>query len=288
MQVLSEFINSYFLWKDPMVVAVFSGAICGMLGVFIVLRRIVFVSAALTQISGFGVVLTFYLQSVFASSILTHLDPFIFSILITILAALFFSLKKDFHPISAEGVIGFAFLISSSLIIILSDKIVQGHHEIHNILFGSAVVVESREVLIIPLLTVIAFIINIFFYKDFVFVSYDHETAKLYNYPVTIINLIFFIVLAVILAVTTRALGALTVFSFLVLPALSAIYLSRSLKNIFFLSSIFGIISAALGYFFSFVFSIPTGATMAFTASIIFIVSFILSEMKKNDYLINI
>ena len=256
MQVLSEFINSYFLWKDPMIVAVFSGAICGMLGVYIVLRRIVFVSAALTQVSGLGVV-------------------------ITILAALFFSLKKDFHPISAEGVIGFAFLISSSLIIILSDKIVQGHHEIHNILFGSAVVVESREVLIIPVLTVIAFVINIFFYKDFVFVSYDPETAKLYNYPVKVINLLFFIVLAVILAVTTRALGALTVFSFLVLPALSAIYLSRSLKNIFFLSSIFGIISAALGYFFSFVFSIPTGATMAFTASIIFIVSFILSEMKK-------
>lgn len=262
-----------------MIVGAFAGAICGFLGVYVVLKRIVFVSAALTQISGFGVVLTFYLQSIFISSFLTNIDPFIFSILVTVLAALFFSLKKDFSPISMEGAIGFAFLISSSLIIILSDKIVQGHHEIHNILFGSAVVVEPMEVILIPILTVLAFLINLIFFKDFVFVSYDPETAKLYKYPVKIINLLFFIVLAVILAVTTRALGALTIFSFLVLPALSALYLSKSLKIIFFLSSIFGIISSTFGYFFSFVFSLPTGATMAFTASIIFIITLVWHEL---------
>ena len=264
-----------------MIVGAFAGAICGFLGVYVVLRRIVFVSAALTQISGFGVVLTFYLQSIFINSFFTNIDPFIFSILITVLAALFFSLKKDFFPISMEGVIGFAFLISSSLIIILSDKIVQGHHEIHNILFGSAVVVEPKEAILIPVLAVIAFIINLVLFKDFVFVSYDPDTAKLYKYPVKIINLLFFIVLAVILAVTTRALGALTIFSFLVLPALSALYISKRLKIIFLLSSIFGIISATFGYFFSFVLSIPTGATMAFTASVIFILSFVMHEMKK-------
>ena len=281
MQILSEFVNSYFLWKNPMIVAAFSGAICGFLGVYVVLRRIVFVSAALTQISGLGVVLTFYLQSIFVSSLFTHIDPFIFSIFFTVLAALFFSLKKDFHPISMEGVIGFAFLISSSLIIILSDKIVQGHHEIHNILFGSAVVVEPLEAVLIPVLTVLAFIVNIVLFKDFIFVSYDPETANLYKYPVKFINIVFFFVLAVILAVTTRALGALTIFAFLVLPALSALYLSKSLKIIFLLSSVIGIISATFGYFFSFVFSIPTGATMAFTSSIIFIISIIWHEVNK-------
>jgi len=282
MEIFSEFINSYFLWKDPVLVAAFAGAICGFMGVYVVLRRIVFVSAALTQMSGFGVVLTFYLQSVFLSSFFTHIDPFIFSIFVTVLAALFFSLKKDYMPISMEGVIGFTFLISSSLIIILSDKIVQGHHEIHNILFGSAVVVEPDEVVIVPLLSIIAFVVNILLFKDFVFISYDKETAQLYNYPVKYINLIFFILLAVILAITTRALGALTIFALLVLPALSSMYLSRKLRTIFILSSVFGLFSATIGYFFSFIFSIPTGATMAFTASMIFIISHLKHELFNN------
>ena len=283
MDIITEFLQSYFLWKAPMLVAAFAGAICGFMGVYVVLRRVVFVSAALTQVAGFGVVLTFYLQSVILNSLISSIDPFIFSIFVTVLAALFFSIKKDYEPISMEGVIGFTFLISSSLIIILSDKIVQGHHEIHNILFGSAVVVEPDEAVIVPLLSVVAFVINILLFKDFVFVSYDRETAELYKYPVKYINLIFFIILAVILAVTTRALGALTVFALLVLPALSSMYLSRNLVRIFILSSVFGLFSAVAGYFFSFVFSLPTGATMAFTASLIFVFSYIKHELFNNS-----
>jgi len=283
MDIFLEFINSYFLWKGPMLVAAFAGAICGFMGVYVVLRRVVFVSAALTQVAGLGVVLTFYLQTLFLSSLISQIDPFIFSIFVTVLAALFFSLKKDYAPISMEGVIGFTFLISSALIIILSDKIVQGHHEIHNILFGSAVVVEPDEVIVVPLISIVAFIINILLFKDFIFISYDRETAQLYKYPVKYINLIFFILLAVILAITTRALGALTVFALLVLPALSSMYLSRKISRIFIYSSLFGLFSAVFGYFFSFLFSLPTGATMAFTASLIFILSYLKHELFNNS-----
>lgn len=148
-----------------------------------------------------------------------------------------------------EGITGFTFLIFSSLVIILSDKIAQGSHEINNILFGSAVTVYPSEVILIPLLSGMGLIISIVFFKDFIFVSYDPETAKLYKYPVKAINLILFTTLAVILAVSTRALGSITVFSLLILPALSALYLSRSIKNIFFISSILGSLSAVFGYF---------------------------------------
>jgi zinc transport system permease protein len=62
MSILNEFINSYFLWRDPMIVGAVTGAVCGFLGVYVVLRRIIFVSATLTQISSFGVALSFYLD----------------------------------------------------------------------------------------------------------------------------------------------------------------------------------------------------------------------------------
>ena len=50
MAMLSEFLNSYFLWRDPMIVGAAAGAVCGFLGVYVVLRRIVFVSAAKSSI----------------------------------------------------------------------------------------------------------------------------------------------------------------------------------------------------------------------------------------------
>lgn len=280
MSVLAEFFSSYFLWRDMVMVAAVSGLVCGLLGVYVVLKRIVFISAALAQISGFGVVLMFFLQSLLISDLTAFLDPFIFSVFITILSAVFFSLQRDFHPVSIEGITGFVFLISSSLIIVLSDKIAHSNHEITSIIFGNAVTVNPMDLLMILGLSTLALIINAVFYKDFMFISYDPETARLYKYPVRFINLLFFIMLAVIITVTTKALGSLTVFSMLVLPGLSALYLSRNIKTIFVISSVLGMLSGILGYFFSFVFSLPTGATITLTASIIFVISLIRNKIN--------
>src|SRR6185369_12424647 len=63
------FWESWFLWRDPLAVAVMASALCSFVGVYIVLRRIVFVSAALSQMSGVGVALAFYLAS------LLEIDP---------------------------------------------------------------------------------------------------------------------------------------------------------------------------------------------------------------------
>ena len=95
---MAEFFNNYFLWRDPLIVAAFSGLICGFFGVYVVLKRMVFVSAALTQVSGFGVVFIFYLQSLFLYGFIGSLDPFLFSIIITILAAVFLFDKKRVLP----------------------------------------------------------------------------------------------------------------------------------------------------------------------------------------------
>lgn len=280
MSILAEFGSNYFLWRDAVIVAGAAGVICGLLGVYVVLKRIVFISAALAQISGFGVMLMFFLQSLLADGLMNFLDPFIFSVLITTLSAVFFSLQREFHPVSIEGITGFVFLISSSLIIILSDKIAQGSHEISSIVFGNAVTVDQTDVLVITGVSALSLIINVIFFKDFMFVSYDPETARLYKYPVRAINLIFFTMLAVIITTATRALGSLTVFSLLVLPGLSALYLSRKTKTIFLISSVFGMLSGVLGYFFSFIFSLPTGATMTLTASAVFIVCLIKNKIS--------
>ncbi len=280
MGILSEFISSYFLWRDPMIVGAVTGAVCGFLGVYVVLRRIIFVSAALTQISSLGVALSFYLEGVGIGAMSSFIHPFILSITITTLAAAFFAMKRDFSRISQEGVIGFGFLIASGAVIILGDRITKGAHDIANILFGSAVVVDPRDVYIIPAIALAALIIHIVFFKDFVFVSFDEETARLFKYPVRKLNTAILITIAVVAAVATRALGALPVFAFLALSPLTSLFLTERLRLVFALSAVIGALSAALGYFFSFVLSIPTGASMAVTASAFFILGLLWREVK--------
>jgi zinc transport system permease protein len=275
-----EFMNSYFLWRDPMIVGAVSGAVCGFLGVYVVLRRIIFVSAALTQISSFGVALSFYLEGLTIGAVSSLVHPFILSIVFTSLAAVFFAVKRDFSRISREGVIGFGFLIASGAVIILGDRSTEGAHDIADILFGSAVVVDPRDVYVIPAVALAVLVIHAVFFKDFVFVSFDEETARLFKYPVRTLNTALLITIAAVAAVATRALGALPVFAFLALPPLTSLCLTERLKLVFALSVIIGALSATLGYFFSFVLSIPTGASMTVCASLFFLLGLLWREVK--------
>ena len=282
MEALGQFINSYFLWRDPMIVGAFTGAICGFLGVYVVLRRIIFVSATLTQISSFGVVLAFYLEVIWLAIFSSLFGPFAISLILTVIAAAFYALKRDFSRISREGVIAFGFLLASGGVIILGDRIAKGAHDISTILFGSAVVVDPVDVYLIPGVAILVFVIHLIYFKDFIFVSFDTESAKLFKYPVRRLNTLLLIKIALVVAVSTRALGALPVFALLALPPLSALYLTENLKLVFIFSVIIGILSAVLGYFFSFVLSIPTGASIAVCASIFFILAVLWSEIRNS------
>jgi len=280
MESFELFLNSYFLWRDPMIVGVVAGAVCGFLGVYVVLRRIIFVSAALTQISSLGVALTFYLGAYATGALSELIHPFVLSIALTALAALFFALKRDFSRISREGVIGFGFLAASGSVVIIGDRITQGAHDIANILFGSAVVVDPKDVFIIPAAALGVFFIHTIFYKDFIFVSFDEDSARLFKYPVRLLNTVLLVSIAVMVAVCTRALGALPVFAFLALPPLTALFVTERLKLVFALSIMLGVLSAALGYFFSFILSTPTGATMTVCAALFFVIGLAWREIK--------
>ncbi|HEY7535148.1 MAG TPA: metal ABC transporter permease [Thermodesulfobacteriota bacterium] len=272
MSTFKEFIDSYYLWRDPMIVGAVSGAICGFLGVYIVFRRIIFVSAMLTQVSSFGVAIAFYLQGFSALSLFGSLiDPFSVSLIMTGAAAIFFALTREFYRISQEGVIGFGYLIASGMVVIIGDRITQGSHDIADILFGSAVVVDPKEVFIVPAVAFLSFLVHWVFFKDFIFISFDPETAWLFKYPVRMLNTVLLFTVGVIVAVTTRALGALPVFALAVLPALTALFLTEKLNWVFVLAVLIGILSAVLGYYFSFILSLPTGASITTCASLFFL-----------------
>ena len=267
-----EFIKSYFLWRDPMIVGAVSGAVCGFLGVYIVLRRIVFVGAMLSQVSSVGVALAFYLQGFSALSLFgSLLNPIASSLVITGLAVLFFALKSNFFRISQEGVIGFGYLLASGIVVIIGNQITREAHDIADILFGSAVVVDPKEVYIVPAVAFFSILIHRVFFKDFIFVSFDPETARLFKYPVRMLNTILLLTIGIVIAVTTRALGALPVFALAVLPPLTALFLTERLNLVFVLSVLIGVLSAVLGYYFSFILSLPTGASITTCASLFFL-----------------
>ncbi len=137
----SDLVAAWPLFQDAVLCAIVAGAVLGYLGVFIVLRRMVFVAATLSQAAGLGVALTFYV------GIHQGLDapPFLGAWLASVAAAGLTSLRLDRLHIGRDTVLAFTWLVAAGGAILVGDRITQEAHDIAGILFGTAVLVRPED-----------------------------------------------------------------------------------------------------------------------------------------------
>ena len=265
-----SFLDAYFLWRDPLAAAVVAAALCGYLGVFVVLRRVAFVSAVLSQISGLGVALAFLTGSIagvdpHAATTPWYVSPALYALVLTCGASIALGLPARARRISPETLVAFAYVAASASVVLVlaSPRIVQEAHEVGELLFGNAVAVREEHLVELAIAAVVIAAVHGVLFKDFLFASFDPDTARSVGYPVTFLDAALHLTIAVAVAVATRAIGTLPVFAFLVLPAGAALLWTRRMRLVVILSIGIAVLAAALGYYLSFLYQLPTGPTMA-------------------------
>ncbi|MCI0526444.1 MAG: metal ABC transporter permease, partial [Nitrospira sp.] len=123
--------------------------------------------------------------------------------------------------------------------------------------------------------------IHILFYKEFVFVAFDPDSARAGGLKTALYNQLFFLTVAITISVSISAVGALPVFGFMVMPAVAALMLTDYLKRAFVLSLGFGGVSALAGFYLSFLYSLPTGPAMLATCGLWLIPGILRKVMGK-------
>jgi manganese/iron transport system permease protein len=281
---LSAFIANWALFRDAVLAGTLAGALLGFLGVQIVLRRMVFASSAIAQAAALGVALSFWLPALVdpaghaarhASDPTAHIVPFIYEpVLWALCASLLATLAFVANPVrlhlTRESVLGVVFLIGGAGTVIIGDRIKQESNDLGAILFGSAVVVQRTDLILIAIATVALLAIHIVRMRALVFAAYDPVGARVQGLPVRKLNTFLFLAIGIAVALCTRALGALPVFAFSVLPAMAALALTSRLPLVFALAAVIGALSGGGGYLVSFRGDLPVGATQTAVALILF------------------
>jgi zinc transport system permease protein len=268
-----SFLESYLLWRDFLVVAVLAAALCAYLGVFIVLKRIVFVSAALSSMSGVGVAVAFFLASL--AGIAPHaaplwLDPRLYALAFAALGAVFFSFNLGHRRISGESAIGLGYIIASAGVILVlnSPRVGQEAHEINDLLYGNSVTASTTQLWVTVATFVVVMLLHGLCRKEFVFVTFDLEMARTLGYRTRVWTIGLFLTFALAVSVTTQAIGALPVFAFMVIPPAAALLLASRLWSVFALAMGIAAFSAIFGFYVSYVATLPAGATMVVAAAL--------------------
>jgi zinc transport system permease protein len=258
----AAFMGAWALFRDPLLCAAVAGAVLGFLGVFIVLRRMVFVSAGVTQSAGLGVALTFY----FDIHLGMHLDPLVGAAALALIATLILSLDGHWLPVPREALLGLVFAVSGGGAVLLGDRISQEAHDIEAILFGSAVLVRPQDLVIVVAGGALVLGLCLWWLRGLVFASFDPDAARAQGLPVALLDRTLFVCIGVMVGVSARALGSLPVFAFSVMPATAALMLGLRLPWALALATALGALSGVFGYLFAFFYQFPVGGSQTVSA----------------------
>ena len=261
----AEFVEGLEIFIDPILCGGAAGLVLGYLGVFVVLRRMVFVSAAITHSAGLGVACSFYGQIHLGLGLLASpvLGAFVFGMGSTLLLAV----RPERMGLTKESLIGLTFIFASGAALLVGDRISQESHDIHAIIFGTAVLVSKADLYTTLATGAVVLGLHLWLRRGLVFASFDPEGAGVQGLPVRLLDAFLLLSIGLMVSVTTRALGAMPVFAFSVLPAMAALSLSNRMGVVLALAATLGALSAVAGYILSFFLRFPVGASQTVVAA---------------------
>ena len=251
-------LSTVLLFREALYGALVIALACSVLGVYVVLRRIVFVGAAIAQLSSAGIALAlFFAGTGIAAGIAGH--PTAWSLAFALAGAMFFALGGGQRAgVPPDATIGVTYAVAAAAGILLISKAATG--EAHDIfLSGNILGITRADTLVLLAVTIPVLVAHALFYKEFLFVSFDRETARTLCYRVTFWNLFLYFTLGLVIAFAMQFAGVMLVFNFLVLPAVTGLLLARSMAGIFAISVVSALVAAVVGFSLSVPFDLPSG-----------------------------
>lgn len=248
------------LFRESIVGALVIAAVGSLLGVYMLLRRVVFVGAALAQLSSAGLALAAFLASAgVALGVLT--DRYLLALLFTVVGVAFLARQDHRRGIPADARLGMAFVLAGGAAILLVAR--SATADLHDLFFGGDVLLMNRgELARLGLVGGAVLALHLGAMKEFVFVSFDPEMAATLGYRVRRWSLLLYLSAAALITVAIASAGVLLTFAYLVLPPISGLLLGKRLGAVFAWSVAAGVTGTLLGFLASIRLDLPTGATV--------------------------
>lgn len=233
---------------------------CGIIGAYIVARRMVFISGGITHASFGGIGLGYFLG----------LNPIVGAAIFSILSAFGIRLVSKQTDIREDSAIGILWSFGMAVGIIFIYLTPGYAPNLMSYLFGSILTVTPADLVFMKVLAVVTVLIFLFFYRTILFISFDEEYARSHNAPVETFNYLMLTLVALVIVINIRVAGIILVISYLTIPQSTANLFVNDLKKIIILSMIISFAGSIIGLFLSYYWNIPSGATIIFVFVVIF------------------
>ena len=269
MNILQMF--SYPFMQRALIAGVLVSLCAALLGVPLVLKRYSMIGDGLSHVS-FGAL---------AIAVALGVMPLYFSIPVVILAA-FFLLRMASHPHwNSDAAIAAVSASALAIGILVISRTTGMTTDVDNYMFGSVLAMTKGDVALSVILSVTVLALYLLFYHQIFAVTFDESFSRATGLHVNRYNTLLAILTALTIVLGMRMMGAMLISSLIIFPALTAMRLFRSFRNVVLCAAVMSVVCFCAGLVISFVYSTPVGATVVAADLAVFLAACVIRLLRR-------
>jgi manganese/iron transport system permease protein len=264
-------IFGYQFMQNAILSAVLGGIACGTIGVFVVLMRMPFIGVCMSHAAFAGALLGLWLG----------FNPLLGAFGVSLASAAIIGPLADRGELSPETSVGVIFSLMLGLAFLFMGLMPGTKSGALELLWGSILTNTRSDVMLLGVVAAVVVGLVFLFYKEFQATIFHRDMAVSVGIPATLILYGILFLTGATITASLRSIGGLLIFSLILNPAAAAYQLTYSMKRMFLLSAGFAVLSGLIGLLMSYLFNIPSGATIVITSSAIFGIATLFSPKRK-------
>lgn len=267
----------YAFMQRALAAGLLIAVMAGLLGVFVVQRRLSFLGDGLAHAAFGGMGLGAYVivvSGLLGSSVAWLRHPMWIAVPFSLLAALGIAWLRDNTRLSSDTAIGVFFAVSVALGVLFFSVIptdVNLGVSLMDLLFGSILGVTSSDLVVILSVALLATVGLSWLWSSLAYATFDEELARSDGVRTRALEYLLFALAALVITVSAVVVGIILMAAYLVIPAASARLLARTLAQTTVLSITFGVVATVVGLGLSFLIDVPSGSTIVLTQAALFV-----------------
>lgn len=287
METLREVFDPNFLLRNSVYISLLVGIACPLVGVYLILRRLVFMGVALPQISSCGIAFAFAFHT---WGLIPHMEEgenflaFAGSTVFTLAAILALSVLERRGRGLVEGRIGTLYVLAGAWSILLLVKNPYGEHGLLDRLRGEIIAVSNSDLSWTFAAFAIVVVTLVIFQKEFMLISFDREMAITLKKKVLFWDALLFGLIGLTVSMTVLSVGPLVAFGFLLIPPLIAHLFASNMKQFAVIAATVGATTSLVGFCIAYRWDLPVGPTDVALLGVIYGLAFISQKVFKKFF----
>jgi ABC-type Mn2+/Zn2+ transport system permease subunit len=285
MELLWEMFDSEFLLRHALYASLTIGLVCPLVGVYLVLRRLVFLGIAIPQISAAGIAFAYLLHTLgvhfYPHEAEEQLMALTGSILFSVVAILGLASLDLKGRGWVDGRIGATYAGAGAASILFVAANPYGESTLLSLLRGDVLGISAAQFWATIAVYAGIALLTLLLQKEFTFVSFDREMALSLGKNVAAWDLCLYLMIGLAIAFGVMTVGPLLIFGFLIIPPLAARRITKGMWPFLLVSSAIGGVTALVGFYLSLRWDLPLGPTDVAVACVILAAISVVKAIKK-------